>query len=82
MSSEMFNLVFIQDPDVTNQIIIEPYSYYIGTGNIHDWSNKLSFDKGFSVKPALNYIESELIVTDKEDGDEGNRVFKNKNNRV
>lgn len=80
--AKKFNLVFIQDPEVANQIIIEPYNFYIGTGNIHDWSNKLSFDKGFSVEPALNYIESELIVTDKEDGDEGNRVFKNKNNRV
>jgi uncharacterized delta-60 repeat protein len=80
--AKKFNLVFVPDPDVPNQIIIEPYNYYIGTGEIHDWSNKISYDKGFTVEPALNYIESELILTDLEDGDDGNKQFKDKNNRL
>lgn len=80
--SKKFNLVFIPDPEVPNQIIVEPYDYYIGTGNIYDWTPKLSWDKGFTVEPALNFIESSLLLTDLEDGDEGNREFKNRVNRI
>lgn len=80
--AKKFNLVFVPDPDVQNQIIIEPYQYYVGTGSIYDWTDKLSYDKGFSVQPALNFIESELILTDLEDGDDGNKQFKDRNNRI
>jgi hypothetical protein len=80
--AKKFNLLFIPDPEVQNQIIIEPYQYYVGTGQIYDWTDKLSYDKGFSVQPALNFIESELILTDQDDGDDGNLQFKNRNNRT
>ena len=80
--AKKFNLIFIPDPDVPNQIIVEPYDFYVGTGNIYDWTPYLSWDKGFTVEPALNYIESTLLLTDLEDGDEGNRIFKNETNRI
>jgi hypothetical protein len=80
--AKKFNLVFVPDPDVKNQIIIEPFTYYIGTGDIYDWTDKISFDKGFTVEPALNYVESSLIITDLEDGDYGNQQFKNRQNRI
>ena len=80
--SKKFNLVFIPDPEITGQIIVEPYDYYIGTGEIYDWTPKLSWDKGFTVEPAQNFIESSLLLTDLEDGDEGNREFKNRVNRI
>jgi hypothetical protein len=80
--AKKFNLVFIPDPENPNQIIIEPYDFYVGTGNIYDWTPKLSYDKGFTVEPALNYVESSLLLTDLEDGDEGNRIFKNQTNRI
>jgi hypothetical protein len=80
--AKKFNLLFISDPDNPNQIIVEPYDYYVGTGQVFDWTPKLSWDKGFSVEPALNYIESTLLLTDLEDGDEGKRIFKNENNRI
>ena len=80
--AKKFNLVFIPDPDIPNQIIVEPYDYYIGTGNIYDWTPQLSWDKGFTVEPAQNFIESSLLLTDLEDGDEGNREFKNRVNRI
>jgi hypothetical protein len=80
--AKKFNLVFIPDPDVPNQIIIEPYTYYIGSGDVHDWTNKISWDKGFTVEPALNYVESELVLTDQEDGDYGNKSFKDQTNRI
>jgi|688.fasta_scaffold90916_2 hypothetical protein len=80
--AKKFNLVFIPNPDNVHDIIIEPYDFYVGTGTIHDWTPKLSWDKGFSVEPALNFVESTLILSDLEDGDEANRIFKNINNRV
>lgn len=80
--AKKFNLVFVPDPDYPNQIIIEPYDYYIGTGDIHDWTPKLSYDKGFTVEPAQNFVESNLLLTDQEDGDDGNKVFKDANNRL
>ena len=80
--AKKFNLVFIPNPNIPNDIIIEPYDFYVGTGDVYDWTPKLSYDKGFTVEPALNYIESNLILTDQEDGDEGNRIFKLQNNRI
>jgi hypothetical protein len=80
--AKKFNLVFIPDPDVQNQIIVEPYDYYIGTGEVKDWTDKISFDKGFTVQPALNFVESEIFLTDQEDGDDGNIQFKEQNNRI
>ena len=80
--AKKFNLVIIPDPEVSNQMIIEPYDYYVGTGVIHDWTDKLSYDKGFSVQPAQNFIESELILTDQEDGDDANKTFKDRNKLI
>lgn len=80
--AKKFNLVFVPNPDVPNDIIIEPYSYYIGTGDVHDWTDKISYDKGFSVQPAQNFVESELLLSDLEDGDDGNKIFKDRNNRI
>ena len=80
--AKKFNLVFTPNPDNPKNILIEPYSYYIGLGEVHDWTSKLSYDKGFSVEPALNYIESNLIFTDSEDGDYGNKEFKDREKQV
>ncbi|CAB5214265.1 hypothetical protein UFOVP185_43 [uncultured Caudovirales phage] len=80
--AKKFNLVFVPDPEVANQIIIEPYTYFIGTGDIWDWTDKLSYDQGFSVEPAINYVDSYLTFYDVEDGDYGNVQFKNRNNRI
>jgi hypothetical protein len=80
--AKKFNLIFVPDSENSNKIIIEPYNYYIGTGEVKDWSGKISFDKGFTVEPALNYVESELDLSDLEDGDYGNKEFKDRNNKI
>lgn len=80
--AKKFNLVFVPHPEKPNTIIIEPFDFYVGTGDIWDWTDKLSYDKGITVEPALNYLESELELTDLEDGDEGNREFRIRNNRI
>ena len=80
--AKKFNLLLIPNPLNINEIIIEPFNYYVGTGDIHDWSDKISYDEGFTVEPALNYIDTNLIYTDSEDGDYGNKTFKEQNNRI
>ena len=80
--AKKFGLLFIPDPEVPNQIIIEPYDYYVGSGDIYDWTNKLSWDRGFTVEPVQNFVESELILSDLEDGDSGNKEFKDSNSRI
>lgn len=80
--AKKFSLLFIPDPEVPNQIIVEPYDYYVGSGDIYDWTDKLSWDKGFTVEPVQNFVESELILSDLEDGDSGNIEFKNSNSRI
>lgn len=79
--AKKFNLLFIPDYEVSNQIIIEPYDFYIGTGEVYDWTNKLSFDKGFSVEPLTNYVESEIILTEDEGSDQANIDFFNANSK-
>jgi hypothetical protein len=80
--AKKFNLVFISNPDNPIDILIEPYDFYVGTGEIFDWTDKISYDKGWSVEPALNFVESELLLSDLEDGDAGNKQFKDVNNRI
>lgn len=80
--AKKFNLVFIPNRENPYEIIVEPYEYYIGSGNVYDWTDKLSFDKGFTVQPAQNFVESEIHLTDKEDGDAGNDEFKRAVNRI
>ena len=80
--AKKFNLVFIPNKENPNEIIVEPYEYYVGKGNTYDWTDKLSFDKGFTVQPAQNFVESEIYLSDKEDGDAGNDEFKKTNARI
>jgi len=80
--AKKFNLVLVPDPYEPSVIRIEPYDFFIGSGSVHNWSDKISFDKGFTVEPALNFIESQITFTDAEDNDEGNSQFKANTNRV
>ena len=80
--AKKFNLVFVPDPEVPNQIIIEPYQYYVGSGKIYDWTDKLSWNEGFTIQPAQNFVESEIELSDLEDGDFGNKDFKDSNSRI
>ena len=73
--AKKFNLVFVPDPDSPNTIIMEPIQYYIGSGEVRDWNGKLSYDQGFTVEPAQNFVESEIILNDAEDEDGGNAEF-------
>jgi hypothetical protein len=74
-----FNLIIYQDKTDPKTMIIEPYQYHVGTGQIYNWSDKLSYDKGFKVEPTWNYIDSSMIFKDSDDGDYGNTIYKQQN---
>ena len=74
-----FNLVIVQDKIDPKTMIIEPYQYYVGTGTIHNWSDKIDYISGFKIEPTWNYIDSTMIFKDGDDGDYGNVVYKNQN---
>ncbi len=80
--AKKFNLVFVSNINNPYEIIVEPYEYIVGKGTVYDWTDKLSYDKGFTVQPAQNFVESELYLSEKEDGDAGNDEFKRTNNRI
>lgn len=80
--AKKFNLVFVANKQNPKEIIIEPYTFFIGTGKIVDWTEKISFDKGFKVAPAYTQVESAITLTDAEDGDYANKTFKEQNNRI
>jgi hypothetical protein len=80
--AKKFNLVLVPDPYEPSVIRIEPYDFFIGSGTVHNWSDKISYDKGFTVQPALNFIESEITFTDGQDNDEGNKQFFANTNRI
>ena len=80
--AKKFNLLFIPNPDDPLEIIIEPYDYYVGTGEVYDWTDRINYDKGLQITPAQNFIQSEIILTDLEDGDQGNIDFKKANDRI
>ena len=74
-----FNLVIVADKTNPKTMIIEPYQYWIGSGEIHNWTDKISYDKGFKIEPTWNYIDSTMIFKDSDDGDYGNTVYKQQN---
>lgn len=50
----MFNLVFIPDPDKPSHLKIEPFSDYMSTGTVKDWSNKVDYGMDFVLKPTAD----------------------------
>ena len=50
---KMFNLVFIPS-GVPDQIIIEPFDDYFGTGDEVDWTSRVHRDKTISLKPTTD----------------------------
>lgn len=80
--AKKFDLLFVPNPDDPTEIIVEPFDYYVGTGQVYDWTDKINYDKGITITPAQNFIDAEIVLTDDEDGDQGNIDFKKANDRI
>lgn len=64
-----FRLVMVPDRDDVNKFIIEPWSSYIGTGTVYDWTQKLDESKDISIKPIFNTQKKSIKFEDKKGDD-------------
>ena len=71
--STKFRLVFARDRYVQNKFIIEPWSDYIGSGDILQWSDKLDLSKDITIEPVFNTQNKVINFADKADGDYWNK---------
>ncbi len=73
---ERFNLVIVSDPSDPDNLIIEPYTEYIGSGDIKDWTNKLDLSKERIVKDTTSLQKRDILMNDLEDVDLMNKAIK------
>lgn len=60
-----FRLVITADKDDPNNLIIEPWKNYIGSGDIYDWTEKLDLSKDIVLKPLFLEQKNKIDFVDK-----------------
>ena len=71
-----FRLVLAPDKNNSSNFIIEPWSTFIASGDLFDWTDKLDVSKDFKITPLFYTQKSKVIFTDTEGGDEYNVLYK------
>jgi len=66
---KMFRLVLVPDPINPNNFIIEPWQFYVGTGEVKDWTSKMDLSKDIVIEPLVNEQTDRLILAMAEDKD-------------
>jgi|694.fasta_scaffold26119_3 hypothetical protein len=74
--STKFRLVLAPDSSDPNNFIVEPWSQYIGTGDVLDWTGKLDLSKDITIEPTFYTQKKKIVFKDKEDGDYFNQLNK------
>jgi len=64
-----FRLVIVPDKNKFNNFIIEPWSDYIGSGDLFDWTGKLDVSKDFVSEP-LFYTQASRITFEDSEGED------------
>ena len=80
--NKMFNLIVVPNPDLPNNLIIEPIVDYIGTGRILDWTTKVDYDQTQNLYPTSTLLNGTLEYEFKLDQDYANQDFKGQTNRI
>jgi hypothetical protein len=80
--NKLFNLIVVPNPDIPNNLVIEPIVDYIGTGPILDWTGKVNFDENQSLYPTSSLLNGTLQYEYKLDQDYANQDFNGQVNRV
>ena len=62
-------LVLIPDSTQPGNFIIEPWSVYIGSGRLRDWSSKLDASKDIEIKPIFLDQSAQITFTTEDEGD-------------
>ena len=65
---QRYNLTLLPSTS-PQQLILEPLSDYIATGDVLDWSEKLDHSQPFIVKPATDLRSKDIILNDGVDAD-------------
>lgn len=65
----MFRLVLVPDVNDPSNFIIEPWTFYIGSGQIKDWTNKIDRNKDKVIKPIVLEQEDRIYYKMAEDKD-------------
>ncbi len=73
---QRFNLVILSDPNNPENLLIEPYNDFIGSGELKDWSSKLDTSKEIFVSDTTSMQKSRVLYTDLEDNDLWNKSIK------
>ena len=77
-----FNLVVLNDPDNSNNLIIEPYQDYIGSGSTQYWTDKLDLSKEQVVKSTNELQKEKFVFSDLESTDHLNERYTEKFDQV
>ena len=65
----LFKLVVAPDPNNDNNLIIEPYNDYIGSGTVRDWTDKLDTSVDFQIEPIFFSNTATIKFAYKSDAD-------------
>jgi hypothetical protein len=80
---KMFNLVVSDDPNIPNNIIIEPRDeYYNSKKLIRDWTYKLDYDQDIKQTPMSELDIKSYTFTYAEDNDYYNKLYTEQSGRV
>jgi hypothetical protein len=65
----LFNLVFVPVEGKEKHVKIEPFSDFIATGDVVDWSGKLDVEKDYQITPAAEFQKKQIVLTYLKDED-------------
>lgn len=80
--NKYFNLMVVPDPDLPQNLIVEPMIDYVGKGDVLDWTTKIDFDQLQNLYPTTSLINGTLEYSFKLDQDYANQNFNGQANRV
>jgi hypothetical protein len=64
-----FRLVMVPNKNIVGDFIVEPWSEYIGSGDLFDWTHKLDLTKDFVSEPVF-YTQSARILFEDSEGED------------
>ena len=70
---QRFNLVIIPDPENPNNLLIEPYSDFLASGDLKLWTDKLDLSKEIIIKDTTSLQKQNVLLTDLPDIDLANK---------
>ena len=71
---KLFRLVLVPDPGNPNLFQIEPWQFYIGTGEVKDWTPKMDLSKDIVIEPLVSEQTDRLVLAMAEDEDWLNKL--------